>query len=54
MGYGCGQCGGEFVLCDHCHNCEDHCKCGVALFDADEMGLDTETDNTPEDASRHA
>ena len=54
LGYGCGQCGAEDVLCDHCHNCEKHCNCGVALFDADELGLDTETDNTPEEASRHA
>lgn len=29
------------------------CCCEVE-FDADELGLDPETDNTPEDPSRHA
>jgi len=50
----CGQCGVERVLCTHCHNCEDHCRCGRDLFDADELGLDPETDNTPKAKSRHA
>lgn len=57
MGFSCGQCGQELELCDHCHNCFDHCGCGyrpVEGFDADELGLDPETDNTPEDPSRHA
>ena len=56
MGYGCGQCGAEDVLCDHCHNCEKHCGCANhhAAFDADELGLDPETDNNPGDTSRHA
>ena len=52
---GCGQCGDEGRLCLNCHNCEDHCLCGTWwLFDADELGLDPETDNTPETESRHA
>jgi len=56
MGYGCGQCGAEDVLCSHCHNCEKHCGCAnhQAAFDADELGLDPESDNTPGDPSRHA
>jgi len=56
MGYGCGQCGAEDPLCDNCHNCNEHCKCPVRQsgFDNDELGLDPETDNTPEDATRHA
>ncbi len=49
----CGQCGIEAPLCGSCHRCEDHCRCGH-LFDADELGLDPETDNTPETESRHA
>ena len=52
---GCGQCGAEEELCPNCHNCVDHCHCGSkAHFDADELGLDPETDNTPGDAGRHA
>ncbi len=54
MGYGCGQCGVEDALCDECHNCVKHCSCSRAAYDADELGLDPETDNTPEDDSRHA
>ena len=50
----CGQCGDEGLLCDHCHNCVLHCGCGHALFDADELGLDPETDNTPTTGERHA
>ena len=52
---GCGQCGNLTHLCINCHNCVDHCSCPMRdLFDADELGLDPETDNTPEDDSRHA
>lgn len=50
----CGQCGVEDFVCKDCARCEDHCNCGRTLFDADELGLDPETDNTPEDGSRHA
>jgi len=50
----CGQCGKETDTCWNCHNCTAHCSCGYAAFDADELGLDPETDNTPEDSSRHA
>jgi len=51
----CGQCGEEAPICRHCHKCELHCFCGTqATFDADELGLDPETDNTPQDESRHA
>jgi len=53
MANGCGQCGDVVPLCANCHNCHDHCGC-VGMFDADELGLDPETDNTPEDESRHA
>ena len=53
---GCGQCGKEATLCWDCHRCKHHCHCGsfAGLFDADELGLDPETDNTPEDPTRHA
>ena len=54
MKLGCGQCGKKSHLCGNCHNCEDHCACGMDTFDADELGLDPETDNTPEDETRHA
>jgi len=54
MAHACGQCGEELELCSFCHNCVDHCSCGHALFDADELGLDPETDNTPKTESRHA
>jgi len=50
----CGQCGKKADLCGNCHNCEDHCHCSLGTFDADELGLDPETDNTPETESRHA
>lgn len=55
-GYGCGQCGVEEPTCDNCHNCEKHCMCPARQsgFDADELGLDPETDNNPGDTSRHA
>jgi len=51
---GCGQCGDKVDLCISCHNCEDHCGCPAHDFDADELGLDPETDNTPTAGSRHA
>ena len=51
---GCGQCGKKVDLCISCHNCGKHCRCPYTLFDADELGLDPETDNTPETESRHA
>ena len=53
----CGQCGvheDAAPLCDFCHKCNQHCRCGHGLFDADELGLDPETDNTPKTGSRHA
>jgi len=53
-GPGCGQCGIQQKLCHNCHNCEEHCLCNLGLFDADELGLDPESDNNPEDPSRHA
>jgi len=54
IGYGCGQCGVEDELCSSCHNCVRHCMCAGTTFDADELGLDPETDNTPNTESRHA
>jgi len=53
-GIGCGQCGARVELCGNCHNCADHCSCPAMTFDADELGLDPETDNTPNAESRHA
>jgi len=53
-GSNCGQCGTRGETCVNCHNCMKHCMCPVGLFDSDELGLDPETDNTPEDESRHA
>jgi len=61
MAVGCGQCGKVLPLCDNCHNCAVDCRCPAwwdpdasDLFDADELGLDPETDNTPQTESRHA
>jgi len=56
MKVGCAQCGKKVRLCDSCHCCEAHCSCArhTDIFDADELGLDPETDNTPETESRHA
>lgn len=51
---GCGQCGVVAALCGNCHNCELHCACSANDFDSDELGLDPETDNTPDTGSRHA
>lgn len=52
----CGQCGKAGDVCWNCHSCEKHCHCPSrdAHFDADELGLDPETDNNPEDDTRHA
>ena len=50
---GCAFCD-ETDVCKVCSNCEEHCACGEGLFDADELGLNPETDNTPEDPERHA
>jgi len=50
----CGQCGHKALICNQCGSCTDHCFCGHDLFDADELGLDPETDNTPKDKTRHA
>ena len=52
----CAQCGSEAPLCSNCHCCDQHCSCGMSqgVFDADELGLDPETDNTPNTGSRHA
>lgn len=50
----CRVCGDEGVVCSNCVCCVDDCNCGSGLFDADELGLDPETDNTPGDDSRHA
>ena len=56
MKLGCGQCGRKRHLCQNCHNCVDHCHCAAdpSFFDADELGLDPETDNTPDTEERHA
>jgi len=43
-----------FIDCDTCGLCLDHCKCQKSLFDADELGLDPESDNTPSTRERHA
>lgn len=51
---GCGQCGKRMPLCYSCHNCDNHCSCPARMFDADELGLDPETDNEPNAGSRHA
>lgn len=37
--------------CNHCTVCDD-CICDRSLFDADELGLDPESDNTPGHPSR--
>jgi len=52
----CGQCGKGGDVCWNCHSCTKHCRCPSrdAQFDADELGLDPESDNTPEDSTRHA
>jgi len=54
VGLACGQCGATVELCHNCHNCAEHCSCPAKTFDADELGLDPETDNTPNAGDRHA
>lgn len=43
-------------VCDDCDGCVHYCTCRPLTtfdgFDADELGLDPETDNFPEDPSR--
>ena len=49
----CGNCGEGYPLTHlgyECHACRDE----RALFDADELGLDPETDNQPNAESRGA
>jgi len=43
-----------FIECDGCGMCLDHCSCDKSAFDADELGLDPESDNTPDAGERHA
>ena len=54
----CYTCDRELPLCGDCHRCAEHCDGKDPAphmgFDADELGLDPETDNTPETGSRHA
>lgn len=42
----CGECGNHVrTICDECKVCNDCCECGGDdEFDADELGLDPETD----------
>jgi len=60
MANGCGFCGSVEQLCPNCHRCLEHCACAFqwapddSSFDADELGLDPETDNTPGTGERHA
>jgi len=53
---GCDKMEGShaFIDCDGCGFCIDHCTCSKELFDADELGLDPESDNTPMAEERHA
>lgn len=44
----------DYINCDRCGLCLEHCECSEELFDADELGLDPESDNTPNAGSRHA
>jgi len=50
----CGIHSNDAGWCGNCGQCENHCECPQPLFDADELGLDPETDNTPDTESRHA
>ena len=54
--YGCIRCGKQESVCFSCNYCDAHCRCVpyTNMFDADELGLDPETDNTPDTGSRHA
>lgn len=49
----CGNCGPGVALCK-CHGLCGACCDQGALFDADELGLDPETDNTPNHQERTA
>ncbi len=49
----CGNCGPDYILAINGFECPD-CQEQRTLFDADELGLDPETDNTPKDRSRGA
>lgn len=42
----CGECGDRVrAICDECQVCKKCCECGQDdEFDADELGLDPETD----------
>lgn len=42
------------IDCVRCGRCLVHCECSEEMFDADELGLDPETDNSPNTGSRHA
>ena len=50
---GCQEHGQFGFLCKKCGRCEECCDC-AGLFDADELGLDPETDNTPNHQERAA
>jgi len=53
----CQECGVGYqpqYFCKGCSNCLSCCTCSPELFDADELGLDPESDNTPKEGSRHA
>ena len=50
----CGVHRNDAGNCNKCGACPEHCECDMALFDADELGLDPETDNEPTAGSRHA
>lgn len=41
----CYECDRMAVTCDECGCCRRCCDCQLALFDADELGLDPETDD---------
>ncbi|KKL65373.1 hypothetical protein LCGC14_2155600 [marine sediment metagenome] len=49
----CGNCGESYRLTPLGFECPD-CLHERGLFDADELGLDPETDNTPKAHSREA
>lgn len=49
----CGNCGEGYALTSSGSVCSD-CVHEIAAFDADELGLDPETDNTPKAKSREA
>jgi len=56
MTHACPSCGRnkhDGLMCSDCGFCGACCDC-VALFDADELGLDPETDNTPDHQERTA